>query len=581
MSSAAAPSFTGAGAGSGGGVGKCDLCGAPAAARCGRCRGVLYCGPKCQRAAWPTHKSDCAAAVAAAAAVATKAGAATAAGGGGGGTASEVDETAAWVTRVSACSGLGEAGARVAREACAFITAASRPRRAALALGGLPAPLVRLLDAADAEATAIDAATALTRLAETNVGGGRPSRACRDAGALPALLRAIGRWPRAPAAAALTMVTLLLGDPVAQDMAIDAGGVGVLVAALRCADTGEAMSVALALGMLLEGNAGVRARGTAVAAGAIPAVCRLIAAPTPHSVAPEAPPSISVVGATDVLALLASTVPGAADAAVRGGAVASTLALLARRDVARMAHSGAANALSGVVNSSSEGRVAAAAAGAFGILARALAVPDDDEDGTSVALSAARAVKGIAGGPDWELDMDAARVTVAPLVRLLSSRSDAVRAAAAKALNDICYSAPGDGNRAAAVGAGVIEATVPLLSGTLANELGAAARLMANMLLFPAYRARAAAAGAVAPLVALLRCPAADVSRLAVSSLASLAEAGAGAAGEVRGALLARGGAGAAVVRECARGARGADAAAAEAERLRTKAGKLVALCTL
>ncbi len=38
--------------------------------RCARCRGVWYCGPKCQRAAWGAHKSVCAAAVAVAAAAA-------------------------------------------------------------------------------------------------------------------------------------------------------------------------------------------------------------------------------------------------------------------------------------------------------------------------------------------------------------------------------------------------------------------------------------------------------------------------------------------------------------------------------
>ena len=40
------------------------MCG-PASLRCARCRGVRYCGPKCQREAWGAHKSACAAAVAA------------------------------------------------------------------------------------------------------------------------------------------------------------------------------------------------------------------------------------------------------------------------------------------------------------------------------------------------------------------------------------------------------------------------------------------------------------------------------------------------------------------------------------
>jgi hypothetical protein len=65
--SSGAPSEAGAGAGGGGGgAGACCVCGGPATSRCARCRGVWYCGPKCQRAAWGAHKSACAAAVAAA-----------------------------------------------------------------------------------------------------------------------------------------------------------------------------------------------------------------------------------------------------------------------------------------------------------------------------------------------------------------------------------------------------------------------------------------------------------------------------------------------------------------------------------
>jgi hypothetical protein len=66
-----APLLSEAGAGGGGsGGGVCDVCGGPATSRCARCRGVWYCGPTCQRAAWGAHKSACAAAVAAAAAAA-------------------------------------------------------------------------------------------------------------------------------------------------------------------------------------------------------------------------------------------------------------------------------------------------------------------------------------------------------------------------------------------------------------------------------------------------------------------------------------------------------------------------------
>jgi MYND finger len=46
--------------------GPCAVCGANSRSRCSRCHGEMYCGPQCQRAAWPAHKAACAAAVAAA-----------------------------------------------------------------------------------------------------------------------------------------------------------------------------------------------------------------------------------------------------------------------------------------------------------------------------------------------------------------------------------------------------------------------------------------------------------------------------------------------------------------------------------
>lgn len=40
-------------------AGHCAECGAPATARCGRCRGAEYCTTACQAAAWPAHKVAC------------------------------------------------------------------------------------------------------------------------------------------------------------------------------------------------------------------------------------------------------------------------------------------------------------------------------------------------------------------------------------------------------------------------------------------------------------------------------------------------------------------------------------------
>merc|ERR1712054_757620 len=40
-------------------IAKC-ACGAPQPpVRCGRCKVAFFCGPACQRAAWPVHKHEC------------------------------------------------------------------------------------------------------------------------------------------------------------------------------------------------------------------------------------------------------------------------------------------------------------------------------------------------------------------------------------------------------------------------------------------------------------------------------------------------------------------------------------------
>lgn len=43
----------------------CGTCGGPAALRCGRCLGAVYCGVPCQRAAYGSHKAACRAAASA------------------------------------------------------------------------------------------------------------------------------------------------------------------------------------------------------------------------------------------------------------------------------------------------------------------------------------------------------------------------------------------------------------------------------------------------------------------------------------------------------------------------------------
>jgi hypothetical protein len=151
--------------------------------RCARCRGVWYCGPKCQRAAWGAHKLACAAVAAAAAA------AAAAAGAGGGGSGGMIEATVAAQREPDARGrggggGTGGISAATLREiACAVAMLASHMpqeraagartlagiadrdnqntrklhefQEAVVAAGGIPL-LLRALGAADA---ATDAAT--------------------------------------------------------------------------------------------------------------------------------------------------------------------------------------------------------------------------------------------------------------------------------------------------------------------------------------------------------------------------------------------------------------------------------------
>ncbi len=100
---------------------------------------------------------------------------------------------------------------------------------------------MRRLDATGDEPTAVAAATGLTRLAETPVGHGAAARACHDDGAVP-FLRAIARFPRT----ALALMKIVYDVPAAARTAVDAGGVRVLVGALRCPDTGEESVAGLA-----------------------------------------------------------------------------------------------------------------------------------------------------------------------------------------------------------------------------------------------------------------------------------------------------------------------------------------------
>jgi hypothetical protein len=86
-------------------AGACDVCGAPADLLCARCRCAWYCGPKCQRGAWPTHKSACAK---------TASGVEAGAGGGNGDACAIGTDLSASATSEAVAARCGADGARTA-----------------------------------------------------------------------------------------------------------------------------------------------------------------------------------------------------------------------------------------------------------------------------------------------------------------------------------------------------------------------------------------------------------------------------------------------------------------------------------
>ncbi len=207
---AAAAAAAGDGSGGGGGTGACDVCGGPAEQRCARCRGVWYCGPKCQRAAWPTHKAVCkkpgeggaaAAAGATAAGVSSSAAPKVAAAGAGAAVAAAADAAASaagvaarvWEELTGRARDAVLADVREvlagARDAAGHVT-----RRCGGAAAGLAAALREAASAprrVSGGGGAAAATAVCTRVLECILSDGGAA-AVRAAGGVPALLRLAG-----------------------------------------------------------------------------------------------------------------------------------------------------------------------------------------------------------------------------------------------------------------------------------------------------------------------------------------------------------------------------------------------------
>lgn len=172
----------------------CAVCGGPGKLSCGKCRAVSYCGPECQRAAWPAHKSECAAA-------ATRAGGRSASAPG-----APRDSSLKVRLRRDITSAVMLLGSRKALEqaagACALddiagaVVASDDPaarstfRAAMLSSGGIPA-LVRILGPRHSEEAQSATAYVLYVLSAT----ADDNTALLDAGAVPRLIALLIKPP--------------------------------------------------------------------------------------------------------------------------------------------------------------------------------------------------------------------------------------------------------------------------------------------------------------------------------------------------------------------------------------------------
>jgi HEAT repeat protein len=287
--------------GGGGGAGACDVCGGPATSRCARCRGVWYCGPQCQRAAWGAHKSACAAAVAAAAAAAgvARGGSAESAPAGGGGSGSGAPgalgtgggegtggldaATLREVSRAVAMLGSRKAAERAAgthtlRIVCGTIGASNRKRydlqTAVVEAGGLPL-LVRVLESrGHADIVYTDAAVVVSALAAYS----RDTlRALAAAGIIPPLIALLSS-PSADVQHAATGALANVGISAENKVTIvSAGALPLLITLLSSHSVGVQGAAAAALRNL---GASAENKVAIATAGAMPPLVVLLSSPS-------------------------------------------------------------------------------------------------------------------------------------------------------------------------------------------------------------------------------------------------------------------------------------------------------------
>jgi hypothetical protein len=309
--------------GEAGGACVCAVCGAAATSRCARCRGVWYCGPKCQRAAWGAHKLDCAAAVAAAArgggvgareaggsgggggGVAAVAACESNAGGTGGLPAATLREIASAVALLGSRKPQGRAaGARALVRIAKHDVGAKSNRKlvefqeAVVAAGGIPL-IVRALEAD--ETGSADAAMLAHFLTAYN---SEMLAVIAAAGVIPpltSLLASPSLAVQAAAAGALSNLGMNAGNKV---VIASAGAIPPLVALLCSTSVGVLEYTAGALCNLSRNDENKIAIASA---GGIPPLIALLRGPSPVGVLQAATTALMNLSENDaIMAMIAS-----------------------------------------------------------------------------------------------------------------------------------------------------------------------------------------------------------------------------------------------------------------------------------
>ena len=386
----------------------------------------------------------------------------------------------------------------------------------ALQAAGVVRALVQLMSADEMLAAA--AATALGALINC-----LPQSACEalDAGAAEVAFELLRQPPNAASLPAARLAWYLSrGSEAPEDRRSMRAGVSLLVAQLQAYGQASEVSAAAAIALLNISTSGQPDMAAVRAAGAVPALLRLLECP-PGVAAPQAAHALSVVDgaalaqAHAVAATLAAALEAAADATASTDARAaaewagSALAEIATTDDALgmqlLAESGAVARLTEGLR---DARTAASCARALGQMCRVSKIALD----TAMAAGAVTRLTALLEGP---LD-GAATAAAASAVEALFGRkgraADASEAAAAAAAlarllqRAVSSMMPGDGIAMEAGGGDAASSASSASSATAAAAAKAAASLAAASLAAedPSCAASLVEAGAVPPLLALL-----------------------------------------------------------------------------